>query len=350
METDTFSDPGVRQQLTSIVPLKLNAEGDGAGLASRFGVDSYPTLIFFDGDGSEIDRVLGYLPPDRLVGLVQRVRSGDTFLACLRELEENPGNAEAIERAVKGLLERSDPEGAIARIEAFRSATGDEQLELCRRLTFAARVALHDRVYRRAAELYRSGWVRPLDVPDTAGTRHLREVLNDGLTEEPRDRQAELLRRTRFEDAARILEIPDLESARQPEILEVADFAFRNGHYDRAGDLYVQWAQRAGPSADPEILNDIAWRLYLAGVRSREALELARDAHEGKPDLEFSDTLARVLYAAGSTAEAVALEQQAAAAAEGWRREAFLETAARMARGEQLGDRPAFESYPAAPN
>jgi thioredoxin-related protein/tetratricopeptide (TPR) repeat protein len=346
LDTDTFSSPEVRSELAKLVALKLNAEQGGAELASRFGVDSYPTMIFFDARGNEMERILGYLPPEKFLRRVQRIRTGDTFLACLRMLEEEPGNIDAIERSVEGLLERSDPEGAISRIEAFHQATDGEQLEVCRRLMFSARVELHTRVYQRAARLYRQGWDRGFEVPDTDGTAYLNRVIEEGLMDRPADEQAELLKIARYEDASTLLEIPDLEGIAPDELLDVAEFAFSNGHFDLAADLYLRWFDVEGAAAPADRLNDVAWRLYLSGRELERAATIARQSYAANPDPETADTLARILYARGEVAEAIAFEEHAAETSEGSRGEAFRTIAGRMAAGEKIEDRPTFDSYP----
>jgi thioredoxin-like negative regulator of GroEL len=346
LETDTFSNAEVQQELRAFVPMQLNAEKGGAELAERFGVDTYPTMVFLDASGYETDRILGYLPPDRFLRRVKRVRAGDTFLACLRALDQDPGDIEAIERSVAGLLERSDPEGAIGRIEAFHQATDGEELEMCRKLMFAARGELHARVYQRAAKLYRAGWERAFEVPDTDGTATLHRAIADGLQNLPSDEQATILRRARFEDAGVLLDIPDIESASPPSLLEIAGFAFRNGHFDRAADLYVRWYESEGDAADPANLNDVAWRLYLSGQRYDSAVEIAQHSYASNPDPETADTLARLLYVQGAVDEAIKLETQAAESAQGTRSETYSEIARRMEAGEALDDRPTFESYP----
>jgi thioredoxin-related protein len=346
LEADTFSVPEVQRELAKFVPIKLNGEKGGAELAASFGVDSYPTLIFLDPDGNEMDRILGYLPPDRFLRRVGRIRTGDTFLACLRDLEEDPGNIEAIQRSVDGLLERSDPEGAIYRIEAFHQATDGNQLEICRRLMFTARVELHARVYQRAAKLYRRGWDRSFEVPNTQGAAALHALVAEGLTTLPPDEQTILLREARYEDAAALLEIPNLESATADNLLDVAGFGYRNGHFDLAAELYLRWYDIAGAAAEPDSLNDVAWRLYLAGTELETAIGIARQAYVATPDPETADTLARLLYVTGSVDEAIALELRAAEDADGHRGETYLGVADRMEAGEALDDRPTFETYP----
>lgn len=346
MATDTFTEPAVREELSKLVALKVNAETDGAALAKRYGIDSYPTMVFFDARGDEMERILGYLPPEKFLRRVQRIRSGDTFLACLRMLDEDPGDVDAIERSVSGLLERSDPEGAISRIEAFHQATDGEQLDMCRRLMFDARVELHTRVYQRAGRLYRQGWDRGFDVPATGGTEKLHQLVEHGLMQLPADEQAELLRTARSEDAAALLEIPDLEHPSPRELLEIADFAFSSGLYDLAADLYLRWNEQEGSSASAGRLNDIAWRLYLSGRELEQATTIARRSYAANPDPEIADTLARLLYARGESEEAVEFEGLAAELAEGSRAEAFRIIAKRMAAGEKIEDRPTFDTYP----
>jgi thioredoxin-related protein len=92
LERETFAHPDVRSALAGVVALKLDAEGNGERLAARYGVDSYPTIVFVNGDGAEVDRILGYLPPGEFVTESRRIRGGDTLLARLIDVTgERPG-------------------------------------------------------------------------------------------------------------------------------------------------------------------------------------------------------------------------------------------------------------------
>jgi len=170
---------------------------------------------------------------------------------------------------------------------------------------FTARVELHARVYQRAAKLYRRGWDRGFEVPDTQGTAALHALVAEGLPALPPDDQAALLREARYEDAAGLLEIPDLQSAHSDNLLDVAGFGYRNGHFDLAAELYLRWYDIAGGAAEPDDLNDVAWRLYLAGTELETAIGIVRKAYTAKPDPETADTLARLLYVTGSVEEAI---------------------------------------------
>ena len=345
LETETFTDREVRRELSSLVPIQLDAEADGAEAARRFDIDSYPTMVFLDGSGDEVERIVGYLPADALLKEIRRIRTGDTLFACLRELEQNPADADAIRRVVRGLLERSDPEGAIVKIKSFHAAKGHDH-EVCNRLMFDAGRALHYRVYLTAAKLYRGGWERTIDVPAVPGCKRLRDLLDAGLLELESDEQAERMRAARFEDAADLLDLVKLDRFAGQDLYDAAEFAFRGGHYKLAGGLYERWFSSSADRPDPTDLNRAAWQLYLAKESLDTAVSMARMAHASDPSPDIADTLARLLYVSGRADEAIPLANRAASVISGPQTEDVRLAVRRMERGLDLGDRPAFETYP----
>lgn len=79
MNLRTWADPLVLQERNKYVFLKLNAEKepDGIALQKRFGISGYPTVMLLNPDGSEFDRLEGFLP-------------GQQFLAKLNETIADP--------------------------------------------------------------------------------------------------------------------------------------------------------------------------------------------------------------------------------------------------------------------
>ncbi|MEE4271926.1 MAG: thioredoxin fold domain-containing protein [Thermoanaerobaculales bacterium] len=346
-ETETLTDVAVREELAEFVAIQLDAEGEGAEAAQRLTIDNYPTVVFLDSSGEEVERIVGYLPPEKFVKEVRRIRKGDTLLACLEELEGDPSNIDAIKRAVEGLLERGDPEGAIARISAFHAGDGHDH-ELCRALMFLAGRDLHYRVYLSSAKHFRKGWKTAVEIPAAPGTNRLRELMDDGLIELDPEIQAERMRRARFDDAADLLDMVDRNAASGAELYGIAAFAFRGGHYGTAGDLYSRWFEETGPPKDPDALNRAAWQLYLAGEQTDAAIEMARAAYAAEPSPDIADTLARLLYISGDAAAAIELELEAAGGADDEQAADFRQVVERMRAGADLGDEPAFESFPGA--
>ena len=65
LDRDTYSSEELGKYADdNIVSLKLNAEdkGEGTDLAQKAGITGYPTIVFYDADGKEIHRVVGYKP------------------------------------------------------------------------------------------------------------------------------------------------------------------------------------------------------------------------------------------------------------------------------------------------
>ncbi len=346
LESDTFTAPEVRRELEKLVPIRINAEKKGEALAHSFGVDGYPTVIFVDADGVEVDRLVGYLPPERFLEEVRRIRHGDTFAACLTRLKSDPADWSALERAVEGLLERSDPEAAISKVLAYHEAAGEQADPRCRVMLSQARAALQERLYRRAAKLYQQGWDEPLRVPDAAGAPRLQALVADRPALQDTKDSAIRLREARTADGRALFEGLDLGQMPSELLLESGGFAYRSGNYDLAAELFVRWFRTPQERRPPDALNAIAWNLYLMGRELPTALEMAREAYAGNPAPGVADTLGRLLYLSGRTDEAVKVQSAAAAEAEGGFADEYRQAAERMRLGEPLGDVPEFELYP----
>ncbi|MCA9252572.1 MAG: thioredoxin fold domain-containing protein [Phycisphaerales bacterium] len=85
MDRDTFPDANVQKWLSEkAVALQIDAERDIA-LADRFRIDSYPTLLFLNPDGSEFDRISGYVTPDEFLKFAHGVEKGETSIDRMRK-------------------------------------------------------------------------------------------------------------------------------------------------------------------------------------------------------------------------------------------------------------------------
>lgn len=63
LDETTYADPAVREALSGVVAVKLNAEKEGRREAMRYRVAGYPTIVFLSAEGREVGRIGGYLPP-----------------------------------------------------------------------------------------------------------------------------------------------------------------------------------------------------------------------------------------------------------------------------------------------
>jgi len=82
MDRTTFSDPAVGAWAKAhVVPVKIDAEkGDGRWVAQRYMVSAFPTILFLDPSGNEIDRIVAVYPPGPFVTVATSVVDGKSPL------------------------------------------------------------------------------------------------------------------------------------------------------------------------------------------------------------------------------------------------------------------------------
>ncbi|UCD37230.1 MAG: hypothetical protein JSW54_10390 [Fidelibacterota bacterium] len=62
----------------------------------KYHVLGYPTVAFLRADGSEVDRILGYAPPDEFLSEMERISAGDsTFESWRQRVADSPADLKA---------------------------------------------------------------------------------------------------------------------------------------------------------------------------------------------------------------------------------------------------------------
>ncbi|MGH2575251.1 MAG: thioredoxin fold domain-containing protein [Ignavibacteria bacterium] len=81
----------------NLINYKIDAEkGEGIEFAKKYNIKGYPTVLFLDGDGNEIDRIYGYFPAKEFLVMMQDYNKGvNTYNALKQTLEMDPNNIEA---------------------------------------------------------------------------------------------------------------------------------------------------------------------------------------------------------------------------------------------------------------
>ena len=73
LDEDTWTDARVIAQLKEkTIPLKIDAEKELV-IKEKYKINAYPTLLFLNGDGSILARVVGYQIPERFLETLQGV-------------------------------------------------------------------------------------------------------------------------------------------------------------------------------------------------------------------------------------------------------------------------------------
>lgn len=244
------------------VVTRVNAEkGEGVDLKERYSVPGYPTMIFVDTQGREIDRLIGYRPPDAFLAKADSVsRNLGTVPFLEQAVAQDPNDGALWKRLAAKYEERGDYQRAHHVWESLAELGSQPQdLVEYKLLTLQARLD-HD-----PAPLVR--FVH--DHPDHA---YLPDIYNAGLS---------LFRR---QDA--------------PE---------EEGKFFLSFVNYMEKQGKGGPG----LWNSFAWRmteieqnLPVALDKITRAVDLMQNS-EPKDRAQVMDTQAEVLWKLGRTAEAL---------------------------------------------
>jgi thioredoxin-related protein len=261
MDKEVFTDAAVVKECNeAFLFFKVNAEkGEGKDVAAKYGVDGFPTFVFVDGTGEELDRQIGYAPKDKFLPVLAEVRAGNHVKGLKAKLEKEP----------------KDPV-AHAKLGMKLAARGDE--------------AAWDHL----------GKAIELDAKDeNRSTVEARFWL--ALLELQRDHSVDTL-------AAFAKKYADSPSAVDAHRILVR--IYRDQKDDDAQIASLEVLVKKAP--DAETRNELAWALSTHGREVERALGLVDDALKDEPkNAAFLDTRAECLSRLGRHDEAVAAQQSA---------------------------------------
>lgn len=72
LDKDTYANPEVQELAGSFISVKVNGDRNRSVLG-KYGVRGFPTIVFLDGKGSVIDKVVGYLGPQDMASRMKGV-------------------------------------------------------------------------------------------------------------------------------------------------------------------------------------------------------------------------------------------------------------------------------------
>jgi len=145
LDQDTFNETAVRNEARSFVCIVVDAESDaGRPIAARYGVASWPSLVFLEPDGTLRDRLVGFRNGRELVLEFHRVQSGlGTLAAIERRLAARPSDVVArldlVERLRsfpddRWITELATAQASIQKGEGFDPKNPDDRYAVARGL------------------------------------------------------------------------------------------------------------------------------------------------------------------------------------------------------------------------
>ncbi len=98
LDRETWSDADVQKWLDkNTVALKVDAEKE-ADLARKFKIQGYPTILLLKPDGTEIDRIVGFRPPDVFLEEAKGAISGKDSVARAKEKLDGANKNDPMQR------------------------------------------------------------------------------------------------------------------------------------------------------------------------------------------------------------------------------------------------------------
>ncbi|MFC1853320.1 tetratricopeptide repeat protein [candidate division CSSED10-310 bacterium] len=97
MNNKTFVDPQVAEFINAhYISIKINAEKDkGSELRKKYSVSGFPSVVFTTSDGSEVDRIVGFLPPLEYLKTARDYQANKNTLGDYQaRLKTNPADIE----------------------------------------------------------------------------------------------------------------------------------------------------------------------------------------------------------------------------------------------------------------
>jgi len=85
LDTDTYTDQRVIEfAKKNLISKKIDAEkNNGPQQKKKYRVMGYPTILLLDSEGNEIDRIVGYRPPEEFLNELNRIKNRENTLSDL---------------------------------------------------------------------------------------------------------------------------------------------------------------------------------------------------------------------------------------------------------------------------
>ncbi|MCF7807002.1 MAG: thioredoxin family protein [Candidatus Marinimicrobia bacterium] len=112
LEAETWTDPDlIAYAKEHFIAYHLNVDSTESNeLKKRFNIRGIPSFVFVDEEGNEVDRIIGFMPPEEYLAEMKRIREGiNTIPDLMSRLDEDPENVDLI----KTLAEKVEAMGGL---------------------------------------------------------------------------------------------------------------------------------------------------------------------------------------------------------------------------------------------
>lgn len=141
MDIDLWDLPQGATFTQDLIPLKFNnSTADGIDLMQRYPVTGLPTILFLNGDGTEVDRVQGYTTVQQFLSEAMPIARGvDQLPVVEAQLKANPTSLPLLNELLEKYLFRSRDADAKALLDKILSLDDGTKSQAERAVTAMAR-------------------------------------------------------------------------------------------------------------------------------------------------------------------------------------------------------------------
>ena len=115
LDSDTYTDEKIIEfAKNNLISIKIDAEkGDGPEQKIKYRIGGYPTILVLDSLGNEMDRIVGYRPPEEFLKELIRIKNGENTLSDLQaKYENNSGDISLQFNIAKKYIDLNVPDSA----------------------------------------------------------------------------------------------------------------------------------------------------------------------------------------------------------------------------------------------
>ena len=296
LDADTYTDERVIEfAKQNLISKKIDAEKDsGPEQKIKYRVRGYPTILLLDTDGNEVDRIVGYRPPDEFLSELKRIKSRDNTISDLTDRhEQDPDHYPTQIALAKKYILVNLPDSASQLLDNVYSGQQNRS-----QLDFSLALSL-GQLYYQIGSLDKS--IQILDQIVESGVDSSDTGYFFGLMYKARKTSDidELLQYADFS------ENKDRKKQSYWQIIRILKKQKRDP--DLEAELYLKAIALYGSEYKylPSLLNSFAWRMTVLEKNLDIALEKINEALESGEDLRILDTKAEVLWKLNRAEEAV---------------------------------------------
>ena len=296
LDADTFTDQKVIDfAKQNLISKKIDAEkGDGPKQKKKYRVRGYPTILFLDSQGAEIDRIVGYRPPEEFLSELNRIKNGEnTISEIISRYEKNKHHYPTQISLAEKFVTLNLPDSAKSILDdIYRKQKKKSQLDF----TIAFRVS---KLYYRIGSLDTS-----IDLLD--------QIVDSGVDSSDSGYFYGLLYKAKRDtDTDRLLQYSylteNIDRKKQAYWQIIRILRKEKKDPDLEADIYQKAVELYGSDYKylPSLLNSFAWRMTQLEKKLNVALEKIDIALEYGEDIKILDTKAEVLWKLKRIDEAV---------------------------------------------